>query len=931
MNKMWLISAAAAAALMMSGCEGDDNTLIPVEEPETPPVVQPTSLNIPQVGEVYPMDKLNITLGTATFDNGFDLNASWGLGSAAYHYATDAEDIVYVMTDRGVNIACSDSEKITGVKICDDGKIFPFPTFTPSIVKLKVNAAANQVTVEEVIALKDKAGKEISGLSNPLSNFSEEAYDIHGNVMSKDANGLDTESLVRLSDGTFWVSEEYASSLVHVGADGKIIKRLVPAGLESELSAATYDIEGSLPSILAKRHANRGIESIAISPDEKSLYFIVQSPLDNPDYAATRNVRLYKMEIANPSNIQEYLYKMDLPGSFLKDNESKTRKQKDVKISEMVAIDNDMLIILERISATTKLYKVDLSAETPLDAKYLNESQTPTLEEEASLSSVVKAKIFDTDLETGYTTKIEGVAYLGNNKFFMINDNDFGIAGDDTISYMSEIDVNGSVDAKQTQGKVVFFDTDGVFVKEVNAGILPDMVKFTHDGSKVLVANEAEVVGNEDLDAPLYDPYGSVSIIDMASYDVINIDFKSITTAPVGSKIRKGAEIARDFEPEYIAVSEDDKTAWVSLQESNAIAKINLETDTLDTVFGLGFKDLSVANNAMDYKKDGVLTIETLPVGVFGMYQPDTIASYNVGGKNYIVTANEGDDRDDFYGEATKASKLSHFAIGDIGDLRVNPDIGDADGDGEYEGLYAYGTRSFSIFDGDTGALVYDSGKEFADEVASRFPAYFSTRPKSGEWKGLDERSEKKGIEPEALTLTTIGANVYAYIGLEKQGGFFVYDITDPVNPFMVEYNNDIDYTAAFDPDLDPVPTDIDDMAPEGSLVFTQDSKNYYVTANEVSGTVSIYALDVDGKATKQGTYRTGIYNESAAEIVDYDAATKRLFVTSSALTSVEVLNIADVTNPIKYKSIDLKPYGTGVNSVSVKNGKIAVAVEIKE
>jgi len=927
MTKYWALSAITA--LILSGCGGEDVGNKP-EEPSTG-----VELNQPQVGEVYAMDKLNVNLGTATFDNGFELNATWGLGSGAYHYKGDAADEVYVLTDRGVNIKCKDSEEITGEKICDSGKIFPFPSFTPSIVKLKVDAAANTATVQEVIALKDKSGKNISGISNPLSNFAEEAYDIHGNPMQKDANGLDSEAMVKLSDGSFWLSDEYAPSLVHANAKGKIIKRLVPAGLEDELSAATYKVEGKLPAILAKRHANRGIESIAVSEDEKYLFFAMQSPLDNPDYADTNKVRLYKMEIENPQNIQEYLYELDAPGSFLKDNESKTRKQKDVKVSEMVAIEGDKLLVLERISKTTKLYKIDLSVESALDAKYLDASQTPTLEEETSLNPIAKHKIFDTDLEEGYAKKLEGVAYLGNNQFFMINDNDFGIEGDDTSAYVSEIDVNGSVDTKQTIGKVVFFDTDGAFLKEVKAGILPDVVKFTHDGSKVIVGNEGEVVGNEDLEAPLYDPYGSVSIVDATSYEVKHIDFKSVTTAPEGSKIRKGAEIARDFEPEYIAVSDDDKTAWISLQESNAIAKINLESDALESVFGLGFKDLSVTENAMDYKKNAVLEIETLPSGVFGMYQPDTIVAYSVAGKNYIVTANEGDDRDDFYAEATKASKLAHTAIGDLGDLRVNPDLGDADEDGEYEALYTYGARSFSIFDGDTGALVYDSANEMATEVASRFPAYFNTRPKKGIWRDLDERSEKKGIEPEALTLATISGETYAYIGLEKQGGFFVYNITDPQNPYMVEYNNDIDYTATIPYDKEDevhvAPAGIDDMAPEGSVTFTQDAKNYYVVANEVSGTVSIYELDVDGKASKKGTYETGIYYDSAAEIVDYDPASKRLYVTSAAFTSVEVIDISDVTTPVKYKSIDLKPYGTGVNSVSVKNGKVAVAVEIKE
>jgi len=914
-KKVWLLSAVTAMFLIGCGEDKSDN----IEQPE--------------IGAVYSLDRLNIDLGSVTFDNGFVLDATWGIGSGAYK--GEEKNTVYVLTDRGVNIKCKDSLDITGEKICDKGKIFPFPDFTPSILKLKIDADKNEATILETISLKDTTGKDISGLSNPLSNFAEEAYDIHGDVMDKDPNGLDTEAMVRLSDGSFWLTDEYAPSLIHVAKDGKIITRLVPAGLESELLGSSYTVEGKLPAILAKRHANRGIESLALSPDEKSLYFIMQSPLDNPDYTKSANVRLYKMEISNPTNIQEYLYKIDKANTFLKDNETKTHKQKDVKVSEMVAIEDDVLVVLERVSATTKLYKIDLNTEIPLDVKYLQASQLPTLEEETSLTPLAKTKVFDTDLREGFANKLEGVADLGNGKFFMINDNDFGIEGDDVQAFVTQIDVNGSVDAKQTQGKVVFFDTDGNFIQEVNAGILPDMVKYTHDGKKVIVANEAEVAGNEDLEAPLYDPYGTVTIIDTQTYETTTIDFKSITEAPEGSKIRKGAEIARDFEPEYIAISEDDKFAWVSLQESNAIAKINLDTNVLEKVFGLGFKDLSLTKNAIDSTKDGVLNIAPLPSGVYGMYQPDTIAVYRAGGKDYIVTANEGDDRDDFYGEATKASKLSHVAIGDIGDIRVNPDLGDADGDGDFEKLYTYGTRSFSIFDGDTGALVYDSANELATEVAARFPDHFNTRPKKGKWYNLDERSEKKGVEPEALTIATIGTNVYAYIGLEKQGGFFVYDITDPSNPFMVEYNNDIDYSKTFVYDKNDAvhvaPAGIDDMAPEGSVVFIQDSKNYYVTANEVSGTVSIYKLDVDGKATKQGTYETGIYYDSAAEIVDYDAVTKRLFVTSSALKSVEVINVADVTNPVKQNSIDISKYGSGVNSVSVNSGKVAVAVEIKE
>ncbi len=919
MNKV--LDKSPNSGIQHTESEGTENST----SREDGPTSNVVSLKKIAVGSQKQMDNLNFALGTVTFPNGFELNATWGIGSAAAHKAGDDANTFYTMTDRGVNIKCKDDEKIIGLDICEKGKIFPFVDFAPSIIKF--SKEGDSVTVEEVITLKDKEGNPLTGISNPLSNFSEKAYTIDGKELAYDPNGLDAEALAVMKDGSFWIAEEYAPSIAHIAVDGKVIERLIPEGVTG-LEKAGYVVNDVLPAVIAKRHENRGIESLAVSPDEKYLYFAMQSPLDNPSYSNSRNVRLYKMNLADYSDIEEFFYQIDEPGTFNKDNEKKHRKQKDVKVSEMTALDNDVLMVLERISATTKLYKVDLNGAVSVPKERSDDLENNT----SGVTALPKVKLFDTDLETGYPNKIEGIANLGDGTFLLVNDNDFGIEGDKTVMKVASIDMNVAIDPKQIEGKVVFFDTNGTFKKAVTVGILPDMVKFTHNGKKVLVANEGEVVGNEDLKAPLYDPYGTVSIIDASNYEVSTIDFKSVTETPAGSKIRKGAEIARDLEPEYIAVTEDDKTAFVSLQESNAIAKIDLENNTLVRVFGLGFKDLSEADNGMDSIKDKSVDIAPLPAGVFGMYQPDTISTYRVGGKDYIVTANEGDDRDDFYEEAVKASELKHTTIGDIGDLRVNPDIGDADNDGDYEALYAYGTRSFSIFDGDTGELVYDSGKEMATEVAAQISHdYFNTRPKKGKWYGTDERSEKKGIEPEALTLAHIAGKTFAYIGLEKQGGFFVYDISDPQQPVMVEYNNDIDYSKKFDYKNDPVPTDIDDMAPEGSKTFTQDGKNYYVTANEVSGTVSIYALAADGKAQKQGTYRTGIYYRSATEIVDYDAAGKRLFVTSAAKNAIIVLGISDVTNPTLEKEIDLSSYGTGVNSVSVHNGVIAVAVEHKE
>ncbi len=420
-----LMIGVCTAAVILSGCGNNDS-----KSSET------SGYDVPAVGTSKPLAAFNFKLGSVTFSNGFELNATWGLGSAAAHRAGDDGRTFYSMTDRGVNIKCKDDQKIIGIDICDKGKIFPFPAFTPTIFKYTLSE--NEATVRQVIPLKDKDGNPISGVSNKLSNFTEKAYDINGSEMTYDPNGLDTEALAVLKDGSFWIGEEYAPSLVHADADGKIIERLVPAGLEAELSTANYTVKGDLPAIIAKRHPNRGIEAIAVSPDEKYIYFSIQSPLDNPDYAKTRNVRMYKMAINDHSDIKEYLYRIDLPETFHKDNATKTRKQKDVKVSEMTSLEDGTVLVLERISKTTKLYRIDFNTATPVPA-----SKSATLEtNDAGVVAIAKTEVFNTDQLDGFPSKVEGIAPLGNGKFVTINDNDFGIKGDPTVIKIADIDVN---------------------------------------------------------------------------------------------------------------------------------------------------------------------------------------------------------------------------------------------------------------------------------------------------------------------------------------------------------------------------------------------------------------------------------------------------------------------------------------------------------
>lgn len=408
-------------------------------------------------------------------------------------------------------------------------------------------------------------------------------------------------------------------------------------------------------------------------------------------------------------------------------------------------------------------------------------------------------------------------------------------------------------DPKQEPGAVVFFNTKGQYLKQVTVGSLPDMVTFTPDGQKLLVANEGEPDDDYQVD-----PEGTVSIINLR-YGVhhLNADFvKQVDfTAYNGqdlSPIRiygPGASVAQDLEPEYIAVSADSSTAWVSLQENNALAIIDIASATVTDLVPLGTKDHSVIQNAIDASnKDDAINIRPWPV--VGMYQPDSIAAYEVDGETYIVTANEGDSRDyDGFSEEERvkdvdldpeayplADELQES--GNLGRLKITTATGDFDGDGDIDLIYAYGGRSFSIRNA-AGELVYDSGSDFERMIALVNPDNFNST--NDENDSFDNRSDDKGPEPEGLTIGQIDDRTYAFIGLERDGGIMVYDITSPVAPQFVQYINNRNFSG------DAEGGTAGDLAPEGMLFIpamkSPVKKPLLVVTNEVSGTTTVYRI----------------------------------------------------------------------------------------
>jgi hypothetical protein len=369
---------------------------------------------------------------------------------------------------------------------------------------------------------------------------------------------------------------------------------------------------------------------------------------------------------------------------------------------------------------------------------------------------------------------------------------------------------------RSDNGFVQFYNTGSQdIVKQVTVGALPDMVKFTPNGSKLLVANEGtpDVYGSaigsstpQVFGAAPNDPVGPVSIIDTSSSDFTNAHV--IATAGFDGVAQSGSHIrtntGMDFEPEYIAVNEAGTKAFVTLQEANAVGVLDIESNSFEHVIGLGAKDFSAPGNEIDPSdKDGGINFGSHDVQ--GLYMPDGIESFDANGQTYMIMANEGDFREDD-GDRIRAKDLG--VDEPLDRIRVSSTDSTADE------LYAPGARSFSIRDID-GNIVFDSG-DTLDKEAAKLGIYD------------DGRSDDKGVEPEGVTVIDLGESTYAFIGLERTttSALAIYDITDPANSLF----------------LDMLVTE-GDVSPEGIEAFYAGGKAYLSISNEVSQTTSLYSI----------------------------------------------------------------------------------------
>lgn len=359
------------------------------------PKVEALDWTDPPLGEVVlPRETLRFTLGAGS---GLARRAGdppgriWGLGDRGPNFKIDAAVERYGLTHLG---------SLAGVS---GAKVLPRPDLGPTLAELSVDGG--RVELVRSLRLHMPDGRPVSGLPPPGSAEAdmEPSFDIDGVRQVPDETGADSEALVALADGSFWVAEEYGPSLMKVDANGVVRRRWTPEGL------AVAGSEPVLPAAALDRRMNRGFEGLAVSPDERRLYVAFQSGLAGDDQ---RSARIWTLDAATGALLGEHLYPFDGPASFAADAAVGPVSDLDLKLCELVCVGPNQLLVLERITRSARIYRVELGG-----------------------GPLAKTLLFSTDQAGGVAPDLEGMTLLSDRELVLATDNDFGVDGATTRFY----------------------------------------------------------------------------------------------------------------------------------------------------------------------------------------------------------------------------------------------------------------------------------------------------------------------------------------------------------------------------------------------------------------------------------------------------------------------------------------------------------------
>lgn len=654
-------------------------------------------------------------------------------GFSGLHLVSEVGDVLTFVTvpDRGPNPNTYSKDGLTQ-------RPFALPDYQARIVEFEVNVATGDTAITNELFLTAPDG------TTPITGRSNFVVDINGNQVDEnpvdtlgvqldiDPFGGDLEGIVIDPAGNYWMVDEYRPAIYKFDAAGVMLDRFIPTGTAALAGepAGTFGTE-TLPEEYITRRRNRGFEAVALDADNNRLFAFIQTPLANPDRAASNAsqvIRILEIDTTTGIPTAEYVYLLDDPASAARPG------GRVDKIGDAVYLGDGRMSVIERDAnvgseANKYLFDIDLTGATNVlglsfGAETL-EQQTPEALAAAGIQPVNKIKLANLP-SIGYAAgdKPEGLTLLADGSLAVLNDNDFQLA---------DVDI---------------FDNDG---------------------------------------NPLFG--GGVVFQDSPTPSTLGI---------------------------------------ISFAQSNAL-------------------------DASD--RDDAINIQNHPV--YGMSMPDAITSFEAGGQTFYISANEGDARseDDRVKDLTldptsfpNAAALQQDEV--LGRYEVSTIDGDLDGDGDFDQLFGYGARSFTIFDA-FGNRVFDSGDDFEQITAAAFPDNFNA---TNDENDFDSRSDAKGPEPEAVTTGVINGRTFAFIGLERIGGIMVYDVTDPSSPTFEQYINNRDF--AGDAELGTAgDLGVEDL----KFVSADDSPNgapLLLAANEVSGTVTVFQVS--------GT----IFNDGVLEII---------------------------------------------------------------
>lgn len=361
-----------------------------------PPEVTPLLWRDPPLREIaLPARPLRLTLG---------------IGSGLSRRPGDPPGRFWGLGDRGPNLKIPLAidhyglTRLEPMRGLAGAKVLPAPEIGPTLAELQL--VGRQVELVRTLRLTTPAGAPVPGLAPPGSGDAamEPTFGIDGAALPLDPDGADTESLAALADGSFWVGEEYGPSLLKVDADGVVRRRWTPKGVK--LAGA----QARLPTRAGLRRANRGFEGIALSPDERWLYVALQSAPTGDD---PRTTPIWKLDAATGKLAGEAAYPFDPPNSFEADAAAGKVRHADLKICELVCLGEDQLMVLERISRSAHIYRVELTHH----------------------GHARKTLVFSTDDAGGVAPDLEGMAMLSDRELILATDNDFGVEGAVTHFY----------------------------------------------------------------------------------------------------------------------------------------------------------------------------------------------------------------------------------------------------------------------------------------------------------------------------------------------------------------------------------------------------------------------------------------------------------------------------------------------------------------